>query len=194
VEFRLEAARVSLITPLLVEETKTFVMPRSDSPYFPIINQATLQLPCLLPGEHILNLKVGMEEMITNAVEHGNMGISFEEKNEAIQAGRLAELIAERGRQSDAQGRSVTIVSRLNPREFTVSIRDQGKGFNWRALPSVSAENLLTYNGRGIFLTRISFDEVTYNETGNEVTLLKRRLPGGVPRDEEMRGVPRRAE
>ena len=27
--------------------------------------------------------------MITNAIEHGNLGISFEEKNRAIEEGRL---------------------------------------------------------------------------------------------------------
>src|SRR5512147_637414 len=105
VEFRLEAARSSLFSPLLVEETKTFVMTRADSPFFPIINQITLQLPCILPPEDILNLKIGIEEAITNAIEHGNLGITFEAKARAISEGRLAELIAERGRESDQAGR-----------------------------------------------------------------------------------------
>jgi CheY-like chemotaxis protein len=177
VEFRIEAARSSLFSPLLVEEAKTFSIPKADSPYFPIINQITLQLPCLLPEEDILNLKIGIEEMITNAVEHGNLGISFDEKNRAIQEGRLAELIAERARDSDAQGRTVRITSRLTAESFTISIKDQGKGFDWRQLPTVSPENLLAFNGRGIFLTKIYFDAVSYNESGNEVTLTKNR-PG----------------
>ena len=179
VEFRLEAARSSLFSPLLVEETKRFVMPRADSPFFPIINQITLQLPCLLPQEDILNLKIGIEEVITNAIEHGNLGISFEEKSKAIQEGRLAELIADKGRESDAAGRAVGITSRLSPRLFEITIRDDGKGFDWRTLPAVEPENLLAFNGRGIFLTKIYFDEVTYNNAGNEVTLRKHKAPRG---------------
>lgn len=179
VEFRLEAARSSLFSPLLVEETKRFVMPRADSPFFPIINQITLQLPCLLPQEDILNLKIGIEEVITNAIEHGNLGISFEEKSKAIQEGRLAELIADRSRESDAAGRAVGITSRLSPRLFEITIRDDGKGFDWRTLPAVEPENLLAFNGRGIFLTKIYFDEVTYNDAGNEVTLRKHKAPRG---------------
>jgi len=179
VEFRLEAARSSLFSPLLVEETKRFVMPRADSPFFPIINQITLQLPCLLPQEDILNLKIGIEEVITNAIEHGNLGISFKEKSKAIQEGRLAELIADRGRESDAAGRAVGITSRLSPRLFEITIRDDGKGFDWRTLPAVEPENLLAFNGRGIFLTKIYFDEVTYNDAGNEVTLRKHKAPRG---------------
>jgi len=175
VEFRLEAARSSLFSPLLVEETKTFVMPRADSPFFPIINQITLQLPCILPAEDILNLKIGIEEVITNAIEHGNLGITFEEKSKAIQDGRLADLIAAKGRESDAAGRSVRITSRLSPQRFEITIRDDGRGFNWRDLPAVIPENLLAFNGRGLFLTKIYFDEVSFNDAGNEVTLRKNR-------------------
>jgi DNA-binding response OmpR family regulator len=173
VEFRLEAARSSLFSPLLVEETKHFLLPRADSPFFPIINQITLQLPCLLPQEDILNLKIGIEEAITNAIEHGNLGISFEEKSRAIEEGRLAELVADRGRDSDAACRTVVINSRLSPQLFEITIRDDGKGFNWRMLPEVGPEHLLAYNGRGIFLTKIYFDEVIYNDAGNQVTLRK---------------------
>jgi CheY-like chemotaxis protein/anti-sigma regulatory factor (Ser/Thr protein kinase) len=175
VEFRLEAARSSLFSPLLVEETKTFVMPRADSPFFPIINQITLQLPCLLPPEDILNLKIGIEEVITNAIEHGNLGITFDAKSKAISEGRLAELIAEKGRESDAAGRRVRVTSRLTAEEFEITIRDDGRGFDWRNLPAVEPENLLAFNGRGIFLTKIYFDEVTFNDSGNEVTLRKRK-------------------
>jgi CheY-like chemotaxis protein len=175
VEFRLEAARSSLFSPLLVEESKTFVIPVADSPYFPIINQITLQLPCLLPEEDILNLKIGIEEMITNALEHGNLGISFEEKNKAIQEGRLQELIADRSRESDSLGRKVYINSHLSPAFFEITIRDEGNGFDWHQLPAVAPENLLAYNGRGIFLTKIYFDAVSYNESGNEVTLRKNK-------------------
>jgi sigma-B regulation protein RsbU (phosphoserine phosphatase) len=175
VEFRLEAARSSLFSPLLVEETKKFVLPKADAPFFPIINQITLQLPCLLPQEDILNLKIGIEEIITNAIEHGNLGISFEEKNKAIQDGRLGELIADRGRESDAAGRAVRINSRLTPEMFEIVICDDGSGFDWRTLPAVAPENLLAFNGRGIFLTKISFDEVVYNDAGNEVTLRKHK-------------------
>ena len=175
VELRTEVARASLFTPCLVEETKSFLLPRSDTPYLPVVNQVTLQLPLLLPEGEILNIKVGIEEMITNAIEHGNLGVSFEEKNAAITAGTLSQLEAERARESDAAGRAVRITSRLTPALFEVTIRDDGRGFDWRTLPDVIAENILGLNGRGIFLTKIYFDEVIFNDAGNEVTLRKRR-------------------
>ncbi|HEY9593165.1 MAG TPA: ATP-binding protein, partial [Spirochaetia bacterium] len=178
VDFRLEAARSTLFSPLLVQESKSFVIPRADAAYFPIINQVTLQLPCILPTEAVLNIKIGIEEMITNAIEHGNLGISFEEKNASIEEGKLAELIAEKSRQSDAAGRKVYIDSRLTMDDFEITIRDDGHGFDWRQLPVLAPENLLAYNGRGVFLTKIYFDVVSYNDAGNAVTLRKRRPAG----------------
>jgi DNA-binding response OmpR family regulator len=174
VDFRTEAARSTLFSPFLVSEKKTFVIPRADSPYFPIVNQVTLQLPCILPEEDILNLKIGIEEMIVNAVEHGNLGITFEEKNKAISEGTLADLLAQRGKESDAHGRQVFVTASLAPEAFEVVVRDEGSGFDWRKLPIVAPENLMSFNGRGIFLTKIYFDEVRYNEKGTEVTLRKK--------------------
>jgi DNA-binding response OmpR family regulator len=181
VDFRMEAARSTLFSPFLVSEKKTFVIPRADSPYFPIVNQVTLQLPCILPEEDILNLKIGIEEMIVNAVEHGNLGITFEEKNKAISEGTLANLLAQRGKESDAHGRQVFVTASLTPEAFEVVVRDEGGGFDWRRLPIVAPENLMSFNGRGIFLTKIYFDEVRYNEKGTEVTLRKKAKPAAGP-------------
>jgi CheY-like chemotaxis protein len=175
VDFRLEAARSTLFSPFLQEEKKSFIIPRADSQYFPIINQITLQLPCIMPQEEILNIKIGIEEMITNALEHGNLAITFDEKNKALEEGRLGELIQERARLSDSAGRKIYVTSHLRQDLFEITIRDEGKGFDWRGLPEVAPENLLAFNGRGIFLTKIYFDEVQYDGTGNEVTLRKRR-------------------
>ncbi|HET6487352.1 MAG TPA: response regulator, partial [Spirochaetia bacterium] len=149
VDYRTEAALTTLFSPFLVEESKSFVIPTSTSPYYPIINQITLQLPCLLPESEILNLRIGIEEMITNAIEHGNLEITFDEKNRAIENGSLAELVADRGRRSDAAGRTVRVSSRLTSELFEVSVQDDGRGFDWRSLPSVAPENLLAFNGRG---------------------------------------------
>jgi len=175
VGFRLEAERSSLFSPYIKEEAKSFVLPAGVSSYYPVLNQITLQLPCLVPSEEVLNLKIGIEEMLTNAIEHGNLGITFEEKSQAIREGRLEQLVAERAAEAERAGRRVFIASRLTSDQFEVTIRDEGSGFDWRALPELIPENLLAFNGRGIFLTKIYYDEVVYNEIGNEVTLRKHR-------------------
>lgn len=60
---------------------------------------------------------------------------------------------------------------------LTITVRDQGKGFNPDRLPDpTSSENLLRERGRGIFIMRQMMDEVAFRfDRGTEVRLVKRR-------------------
>jgi DNA-binding response OmpR family regulator len=174
-QYKIETVRSILFSPYLVEESKSFLITTGEAQYHPIINQITLQLPCLLAESEILNLKIGIEEMITNAIEHGNLAISLAEKNAAITEGNLGKLLRDRIAQGGNSSKKVSISSRLSRESFTITIRDEGDGFDWRNLPALAPENLFSFGGRGIFLTKIYYDEVSYNDPGNEVTLIKRR-------------------
>jgi anti-sigma regulatory factor (Ser/Thr protein kinase) len=111
--------------------------------------------------------------MIANAVEHGNLGITASEKEEALVAGRFAALLAERLATPANAAKRVYVDTRLGEGEFRVTVRDEGAGFAWRTL---SAEPGASLAGRGVLLARVHFDEVRWNERGNEVTMVK-RLP-----------------
>jgi anti-sigma regulatory factor (Ser/Thr protein kinase) len=118
---------------------------------------------------------LGLSEIINNAIEHGNLGITFEEKSDALKASRFYPLAIERSHKDPYKDRVVTIRSRVFPtlRRIEFFVADQGSGFDWRSLPDPKDKsNLLNRNGRGIMMARYAFDEMIYNETGNEVTLV----------------------
>ena len=175
VRHREEIDTTPFYSPHLMRETKRFEITAADTLVQPIINQIALQAADLVPLSEIINLKIGMEEMIKNAAEHGNLGITFEEKNKAIETGSFGELLRAKLEEGGNAQKEIVVESRLDAEGLEVRICDQGAGFDWRALPELSAETLLKYNGRGIFLTKIYFDEVSYNDAGNEVILTKRR-------------------
>ena len=55
-------------------------------------------------------------------------------------------------------------------------IRDEGPGFDPHTLPDpTDAENLLKPSGRGVMLIRTFMDMVGFNESGNEITMIKRQ-------------------
>jgi anti-sigma regulatory factor (Ser/Thr protein kinase) len=55
-------------------------------------------------------------------------------------------------------------------------ITDEGAGFDHSNLPDpTDPANLLSSHGRGILMTRIYMDEVSYNPVGNQVTLVRRK-------------------
>jgi len=163
-----------LATQTLVEDGKKFEFAPFDFNVLPIINQITLNLDRLLPEPELINVRIGIEEMINNAVEHGCLGIGFEEKNAALRSGSFNDLVKEKMELLIERPRRITVASKLTTEELVVIIGDEGDGFDWRSIPALSGENLLQFNGRGIFLTKIFFDAVDYNAQGNEVTLRKR--------------------
>ena len=122
-----------------------------------------------------MELSLATRELVTNAVEHGNLGLTYAEKTAALENGSYEQLLAGRAAREPFCGRTVTVLVRRTSDEMAIEIRDEGGGFNWRALPDpTDPANLLADHGRGVLLAQISADQVSYNERGNIVTLLKR--------------------
>jgi len=120
------------------------------------------------------HIQIGIDEMIINAIEHGNLEIGSSEKSKALEASNFSQLLKEKCEDPVLSKRKVFIETKLTEHQFYCSIRDEGEGFDWRSLPDPSnPENLLKEHGRGIFITSHSFDEVKFNEKGNQVILTK---------------------
>jgi anti-sigma regulatory factor (Ser/Thr protein kinase) len=64
----------------------------------------------------------------------------------------------------------------IDTHEAHFVIRDQGPGFNPKSLPPAGQPGSLDPDaGRGLVLMRAFMDEVSFNQRGNEVTMIKRR-------------------
>lgn len=120
-------------------------------------------------------VRVGLSEMLTNAIEHGNLGITGNDKLHATEDGVYYDLVNERLKDEAYKGRRVTFTYKVDAQGIIMEIEDEGKGFDVEALPDpTDPEGLLKLHGRGILITRMYFDEVSYNDKGNKVTLTKR--------------------
>ncbi|OQW33611.1 MAG: hypothetical protein A4E19_04300 [Nitrospira sp. SG-bin1] len=128
-----------------------------------------------LPPIQRLHLRGALQELLFNAVEHGNLEIVYREKQEALEEGRYEELLASRLAQARLRDRRV-IIHVLHDKDadsLVYRITDEGKGFKWRSLLTRSQDICESEgaNGRGIFLARSFFPCLAYNERGNEVTV-----------------------
>jgi anti-sigma regulatory factor (Ser/Thr protein kinase) len=109
--------------------------------------------------EQVLALRQALLEMGQNAIEWGNR-----HKSEQL----------------------VDITYRIHPDRVEIVIRDQGAGFDRSKLPhAASAENPIAHmgvremlglreGGFGLLITNGMVDDMSYNEAGNEVTLIKK--------------------
>ncbi len=127
------------------------------------------------PGS-ITSIRNCLREMIINAIEHGNLNISFEEKTRAMSEGNYFKFVQERQKDPYYKGKKIKVEYSLSRDRIGIRITDEGKGFNHARLMKTSMEKLNSEgvaHGRGLALTLATFDLVKFNSPGNQVTLIK---------------------
>lgn len=121
-----------------------------------------------------VRLEVGLTELLTNSIEHGNLGITSEEKKIALQDNTLQDLYAQRLANDVYARKKVKISCDYNKDYCQWVIEDEGEGFDWRSIPNPTQGNFVDQlSGRGIFLSRIQFDELEFVGKGNVVIAKK---------------------
>jgi CheY-like chemotaxis protein/anti-sigma regulatory factor (Ser/Thr protein kinase) len=121
-----------------------------------------------------LRLAIALEEALTNALFHGNLELSSEMRDNNPEA-YAAEVNQRRG-VAPFVHRRVHVDARLTRDQAIFVIRDEGPGFDPTNLPDpLDPECFDKAGGRGILLMRTFMNEVQFNSTGNQVTLIKRR-------------------
>lgn len=117
---------------------------------------------------------IGITELMINAIEHGNLGIAYATKTRLLQENRWREEIEHRLAQPELAKRRAVVEIRRNPVAITLTITDEGSGFDWRDYLAISPERAFDPNGRGIALARmVSFDQIDYRGNGNVVVATK---------------------
>jgi len=124
-------------------------------------------------------LFIGLREIVLNAIEHGNLHISFDEKTKAQGEDRYIELLMDRQKEPLYRNKKVTIHSSINSDEVIYRISDEGPGFDHKTFVSSTRHQIdeTFEHGRGISIALQLFDDISYNEKGNQVTLTKKLNP-----------------
>jgi hypothetical protein len=114
----------------------------------------------------------GIYELLLNAVEHGNLGIGFEEKTALIRSGRWHAEISQRLMMQKYADKIIDIKLIHDTQKCRLTIRDSGNGFHWKHFIASEADDHRP-NGRGLQIAFASeFDDMHFNEQGNEVTCI----------------------
>lgn len=113
----------------------------------------------------------GIVELLVNAVEHGNLGITSAEKHGLLRTGRWRQEILRRSRTSPWQERKVRVWFDRTDDDWTLVIEDEGEGFT----PPAAELTATSLNGRGLSLARAAFDSLTWEGRGNRVVAKVRR-------------------
>jgi anti-sigma regulatory factor (Ser/Thr protein kinase) len=118
------------------------------------------------------SLEMAFEETLINAIVHGNLEIKEKSDDESWYSAALKVQAGDRA----LNHKKVYVSIDVTTDAVSVTVRDEGNGFDWKKLDSEpSEETLLKPSGRGNLYMKLFFDSVEYNEKGNEVTLRKKK-------------------
>ncbi len=122
----------------------------------------------------VMHVGVALEEALTNAIDHGNLELESELRENSPQA--YAELQQKRRQMQPYCDRHIYVTAAVTPREASYVIRDEGSGFDTSIIPQVPGPiDAEQAHGRGLLLIHTVMDEVSYNDAGNQITMIKRR-------------------
>lgn len=112
----------------------------------------------------------GLSDLMVNAVEHGNLGVTYKEKALLKWEGDWEAEIARRLALPQFANRRGTVRCERHPDRVVFTIADQGEGFDWRRYLDFDPDRAFDPNGRGIAMARMmSFSSIEYQGCGNVV-------------------------
>ncbi len=122
-------------------------------------------------------LFAAVNEVAMNALEHGNVGISYDEKQMMIRNGEFDNFIATECSKKEIYEKKITIT--LIETEYgscnniAIFFADEGEGFSTpKILKSIEIHRETLFCGRGIKLANQMSDGVFYNKKGNAALIL----------------------
>jgi DNA-binding response OmpR family regulator len=124
---------------------------------------------------------VGVLELLMNGIEHGNLGITYEEKSRLLSERSYQEELERRlGLEENRFKRVRATLNRIGD-HLQILIEDSGPGFDFRRYLFFDKDRFFDPHGRGILLARAAVG-VEYFEPGNlvRVTLPLQADDGGV--------------
>lgn len=124
-------------------------------------------------------IAMAYHEALVNALEHGNLELDSSLKGDLFAPKDEFALLCQARLQDPAYGdRRIEVELVATPEHYTVTIRDEGPGFDTRRVGQVPSDGFLRQCGRGLAMIRMVMDEVCHNERGNEIRMTLRRKAG----------------
>ena len=119
-----------------------------------------------------LKLVLAIHEALRNSIEHGNLELPSDLKPELIEDEEdpYEKLMRERLNDPKYAEKKIRITFSRDEEKVALTIRDEGKGFDGNKTFGQQYDSDIGHH-RGLILIRAGVDEVSYNDSGNEITL-----------------------
>lgn len=109
-----------------------------------------------------------ISELLSNAVEHGNAGLTYEEKTALIAKNQLNAEVARRLLLPENKGKYVEVRIRRTNEYLTIEVDDMGKGFEFEKYLQFDDARIFDTHGRGIAILNNLFP-LQFMQNGKKV-------------------------
>lgn len=111
-----------------------------------------------------------LSHLMINAIEHGNLGIGYEQKTKLLTAGHMEVTVEQLMKLPENAEKRVLVGFHRNEGEVLITIKDQGQGFASQKYMDFDPTRLTDPNGRGIATARImGLSNLEYLGNGNKL-------------------------
>lgn len=111
---------------------------------------------------------IGVLELLLNGIEHGNLGIDYEEKSLLLADGIYETELLRRIASPEHRDKSVRVELERTDSRLRLVIEDCGPGFDFERFLTFDPERVFDSHGRGVLLARAVLD-VEFEAPGNRV-------------------------
>ncbi|MCO4782938.1 MAG: ATP-binding protein [Candidatus Cloacimonetes bacterium] len=118
---------------------------------------------------------MGLTEIFVNSIEHGNLGLSFDDKTDLQAQDSLLLEIDYLLSLDENKNKFVDVSFEKFSDYVKFHVIDMGVGFDWKPFMQLDDSRIQASHGRGIAMANmLSFSEVNYIYPGNQVELIVR--------------------
>jgi anti-sigma regulatory factor (Ser/Thr protein kinase) len=111
-----------------------------------------------------------VSELFANAVEHGNLGITYDENTELIDKGLLRNEVDRRLALPEYRDKYVHVHIQKSNGNMKIKIQDEGDGFDFKKYLYFDDSRIFDNHGRGIAICN-SLLKINYEGNGNTVVV-----------------------
>ncbi len=156
------------------DDRKSIVIKSTREEIVKAVDWISGQIQSLLTGTESRLFAYHFSELLINAYEHGNLGLSEKLKAELIMNGQYEDEIKCKEKQC---AKTITVAISIINGIIKATVSDGGCGFDYRKYLTMTEGEIINRlslpNGRGILMASKYFDTMNYHNGGSSVTVTK---------------------
>jgi DNA-binding response OmpR family regulator len=127
---------------------------------------------CKKPNQ--VSIGYGISELLLNSIEHGNLDIGYNLKNDLLKMSEkhFKDEVERRLALSENKDKFVNLIYTKNGGDMEIIITDCGQGFKHKKYMDFDTYALHEPNGRGVPMAKVHCKNIMFNEKGNQVKII----------------------